>query len=186
MLLPDFKIKELAERGMIDPFVDHSVSHQHGRKVMSFGLSSYGYDMRLADEFKVFVPGRGEPAEIDPKNFNAKNVLDFKGQRCTIPPNSFVLARSMEYWKIPPDVLAVCLGKSSYARAGIVVGITPMEPLWRGHLTIEISNTAPAPAVVYANEGIAQALFFQSEPCETAYAAKGGRYQDQQGIVLPR
>lgn len=186
MLLPDYKIRGLAEQGMIEPFVDHQVSHQHGRKVMSFGLSSYGYDMRLADEFKVFVPGRGEPSEIDPKNFNRSNVLDYKGQRCTIPPNSFVLGRSVEYFKIPPDVMCVCLGKSSLARCGIIVNITPLEAAWTGHVTIEISNTAPAPAVVYANEGISQVLFFQSEQCETTYESKGGKYQNQQGIVLPR
>jgi len=186
MLLPDFKIAALAKEGMIDPFEANQISRCHGRKVMSYGVSSYGYDMRLSNEFKVFVPGRGEPSEIDPKNFSTKNVLDYVGNRCVVPPNSFVLGRSVEYFKIPPDVMAICLGKSSYARCGVVVNLTPLEAGWHGHVTIEISNTAPAPAVIYANEGISQVLFFQSEECVTNYEEKGGKYQGQKGIVLPR
>jgi dCTP deaminase len=182
MLLNDRWIKEQAGRGMISPFVPEQVSEG----VISFGLSSYGYDIRVADEFKIFK-GRGVGL-IDPKDLDPRSLEDFKGESCIIPPNSFVLARSVEYLRIPRDVLAICLGKSTLARCGIIVNTTPLEPEWEGYITLEISNTAPLPAKIYANEGIAQVIFLRAEePCSISYADRQGKYQGQsRGIWLPR
>ena len=169
------------EHGMIEPFVDDQVR----AGVVSFGLSSYGYDIRLADEFKIFTNINN--TVIDPKNFDPQSFVDIKKDVCIVPPNSFALARTIEYFRIPRDVLTVCLGKSTYARCGIIVNVTPFEPEWEGHVTIEISNTTPLPAKIYANEGIAQVLFFQSdEPCERSYADKKGKYLKQTGVTLPK
>ena len=166
---------------MIDPFVDDQVR----AGVISYGLSSYGYDIRVADDFKVFTNVYG--SIVDPKNFDPKSFVDMRTDVCVIPPNSFALARTIEYFRIPRDVLTVCLGKSTYARCGIIVNVTPFEPEWEGYVTIEISNTTPLPAKIYANEGIAQVLFFQSdEPCAKSYADKKGKYQAQQGLTLPK
>ncbi len=181
-LKPDHWIRKMAlEHGMIEPFVDRQV--QEG--VISYGLSSYGYDIRVADEFKIFT--NVFSSVVDPKGFDPRSMVDFKGDVCIIPPNSFALARSVEYFRIPRNVLTVCLGKSTYARCGIIVNVTPFEPEWEGYVTLEISNTTPLPAKIYANEGIAQVLFFEAdEECEVSYADKKGKYQRQQGIVLPR
>ena len=169
------------EHGMIEPFEDRQVREG----VVSYGLSSYGYDIRVADEFKVFT--NINSTVVDPKNFDARSFVDMKTDVCIIPPNSFALARTLEYFRIPRDVLTVCVGKSTYARCGLIVNVTPFEPEWEGYVTLEISNTTPLPARVYANEGIAQVLFFQSdEPCEISYADKKGKYQRQQGLTLPR
>ncbi len=168
------------EHGMIEPFVEGQVR----QGVISYGLSSYGYDMRVADEFKVFTNVFN--VIVDPKNFSERSFVDIKADHCDIPPNSFALARSVEQFKIPKNVLCIVMGKSSYARCGISVNITPLEPAWEGFVTIEISNTTPLPARIYANEGIGQVLFFESdEACEISYADKKGKYQRQQGIVLP-
>ena len=181
-LKPDHWIRRLAqERGMIEPFEDHQVRNG----VISYGLSSYGYDIRVADEFKIFT--NVFSAVVDPKHFDPKSMVDFKGDVCVIPPNSFALARTVEYFRIPRTVLTVCLGKSTYARCGIIVNVTPFEPEWEGFVTLEISNTTPLPARIYANEGIAQVLFFEAdEVCEISYADKKGKYQKQQAIVLPK
>jgi dCTP deaminase len=153
--------------------------------VISYGLSSYGYDVRIADEFKIFT--NINTTIVDPKNFDVKSLVDFKGDICIIPPNSFALGRSVEYFRIPRTVMTICLGKSSYARCGIITNVTPFEPEWEGFVTLEISNTTPLPARIYANEGIAQVLFFESdEACETSYADKRGKYQRQQGITIPK
>jgi len=153
--------------------------------VISYGVSSYGYDVRVGDEFKVFTNVYN--TLVDPKNFDSKSFVDITGEVCIIPPNSFALASTIEYFRIPRDVLTVCLGKSTYARCGIIVNVTPFEPEWEGHVTIEISNTTPLPAKIYANEGIAQVLFFQSdEPCAKSYKDKKGKYQAQRGVTLPR
>jgi dCTP deaminase len=169
--------------GMIEPFVDHQVRDG----LISFGLSSYGYDIRVAQEFKIFTPGLGDLTVVDPKKFDTRAMVDFRGDVCIIPPNSFALARSVEYFRVPADVLCICLGKSTYARCGIIVNITPFEPGWEGFVTLEISNTTPLPAKIYAGEGIAQVLFFVGdEPCELSYADRKGKYQGQQSIVLPR
>jgi dCTP deaminase len=169
------------EHGMIEPFVDSQV--QAG--VVSYGLSSYGYDIRVADEFKVFT--NINSTVVDPKHFDPRSFVDIKGETCIVPPNSFALARTIEYFRIPRDVLTVCLGKSTYARCGIIVNVTPFEPEWEGTVTLEISNTTPLPARIYSNEGIAQVLFFQSdEPCERSYADKKGKYLKQQGVTLPK
>jgi len=175
-------IKKMAlETGMIDPFEDRQVR----AGVISYGLSSYGYDIRVADEFKVFT--NINSTVVDPKNFDARSFVDVRADVCIIPPNSFALAKTVEYFRIPRDVLTVCVGKSTYARCGLIVNVTPFEPEWEGFVTLEISNTTPLPAKVYANEGIAQVLFFQSdEPCEVSYADKKGKYQKQQGLTLPR
>ncbi len=168
---------------MIEPFVDHQVRDG----MISYGLSSYGYDIRVADEFKIFTPGLGDLTVVDPKCFDTRAMVNFKGDVCVIPPNSFALGRSVEYFRIPRNVLCICLGKSTYARCGIIVNITPFEPEWEGYVTLEISNTTPLPAKIYANEGIAQVLFFEAdEECEVSYADKRGKYQSQHGIVLPR
>ena len=175
-------IRKMAlEHGMIEPFVDAQVR----AGVVSFGLSSYGYDIRVADEFKVFT--NINSTVIDPKNFDPLSFVDIKSDVCIVPPNSFALARTIEYFRIPRDVLTVCLGKSTYARCGIIVNVTPFEPEWEGFVTLEISNTTPLPAKIYANEGLAQVLFFQSdEPCERSYADKKGKYQKQIGVTLPK
>jgi dCTP deaminase len=175
-------IKKMAlEHGMIEPFEDRQVR----AGVISYGLSSYGYDIRVADEFKVFT--NINSTVVDPKDFDARSFVDIKADVCIIPPNSFALAKTVEYFRIPRDVLTVCVGKSTYARCGLIVNVTPFEPEWEGFVTLEISNTTPLPAKVYANEGISQVLFFQSdEPCEVSYADKRGKYQKQQGLTLPR
>ena len=169
------------EHHIVEPFVDEQVRSG----VISYGLSSYGYDIRVADEFKVFTNIYN--TVVDPKNFDPKSFVDIKADVCIIPPNSFALASTTEYFRIPRDILTVCLGKSTYARCGIIVNVTPFEPEWEGHVTIEISNTTPLPAKIYANEGIAQVLFFQSdEPCARSYKDKKGKYQAQRGVTLPR
>jgi dCTP deaminase len=166
---------------MIEPFEDRQVR----KGVVSYGLSSYGYDIRVADEFKVFT--NINSTVVDPKQFDERSFVDIKADICIIPPNSFALAKTVEYFRIPRDVLTVCVGKSTYARCGLIVNVTPFEPEWEGYVTLEISNTTPLPAKVYANEGISQVLFFQSdEPCEVSYADKKGKYQGQQGLTLPR
>jgi dCTP deaminase len=169
------------DHGMIEPFVDTQVS----AGIVSYGLSSYGYDIRVADEFKIFTNINN--TVIDPKAFDPRSFVDVKADVCIVPPNSFALARTIEYFRIPRDVLTVCLGKSTYARCGIIVNVTPFEPEWEGFVTLEISNTTPLPAKIYANEGIAQVLFFQSdEVCERSYADKKGKYQQQTGVTLPK
>ena len=175
-------IKQMAlEHRMIEPFEDRQVR----AGVISYGLSSYGYDIRVADEFKVFT--NINSTVVDPKNFDARSFVDVKADVCIIPPNSFALSKTVEYFRIPRDVLTVCVGKSTYARCGLIVNVTPFEPEWEGYVTLEISNTTPLPAKVYANEGIAQVLFFQSdEVCEVSYADKKGKYQKQQGLTLPK
>ena len=175
-------IKKMAlEHGMIEPFVER----QTRTGVVSFGVSSYGYDVRVGDEFKVFTNVFN--TVVDPKQFDPRSFVDIKADVCIIPPNSFALASTIEYFRIPRDILTVCLGKSTYARCGIIVNVTPFEPEWEGHVTIEISNTTPLPAKIYANEGVAQMLFFESdEVCETSYRDRGGKYQGQKGVTLPK
>ncbi|MBK2095033.1 dCTP deaminase [Francisella philomiragia] len=179
-------IKKMSqEHNMIEPFEAGQIKVSNNQKIVSYGTSSYGYDVRCADEFKIFT--NINSSIVDPKNFNDKNFVDFKGDVCIIPPNSFALARTVEKFKIPRDTLVVCLGKSTYARCGIIVNVTPLEPEWEGYVTLEFSNTTPLPAKIYANEGVAQMLFFQSdEVCETSYADKGGKYQGQVGVTLPK
>ena len=181
-LKPDHWIEKMAlEHKMIEPYEKNQVRDH----VISYGVSSYGYDIRVADEFKIFT--NVHSAIVDPKNFDIKSMVDFKGTECIIPPNSFALARTIEYFRIPRSVLTICLGKSTYARCGIIVNVTPFEPEWEGFVTLEISNTTPLPAKIYANEGIAQVLFFEAdEECRTSYADKKGKYQKQQDIVLPK
>jgi dCTP deaminase len=181
-LKSDGWIKRMArEKKMIDPFVDAQVR----KGVISYGVSSYGYDIRVANEFKIFT--NLNSTIVDPKNFDVRSMVDFVGDVCTIPPNSFALARTVEYFRIPRSVLTICVGKSSYARCGIIVNVTPFEPEWEGFVTLEISNTTPLPARIYANEGIAQVIFLEGdEECEVSYADKKGKYQAQQTIVLPR
>ena len=179
---PDRWITQMArEQGMIEPYE----SSQVREGVISYGVSSYGYDIRVADEFKIFT--NVHSAIVDPKNFDPRSMVDFKGEVCVIPPNSFALARTVEYFRIPRSVLTICVGKSTYARCGIIVNVTPFEPEWEGYVTLEISNTTPLPAKIYANEGIAQVLFFESDSvCDVSYADKKGKYQKQQSIVLPK
>ena len=180
---PDTWIRRMArEHQMIDPFVDDQVSEG----IISYGVSSYGYDLRVTDEFKIFTNVRS--TVVDPKSFDENTmVVDYQGNECIIPPNSFALARSLEYFRIPRNVLVICLGKSTYARCWIITNVTPLEPEWEGHVTLEISNTTPLPARIYANEGIAQLLFFEGDPvCETSYADRKGKYQSQTGITAPR
>jgi dCTP deaminase len=177
------------ERGMIDPFVDNKIQQvdAHGKRVISYGVSSYGYDMRVAPEFKIFTNVLS--AIVDPKDFDSKSFVEFEGPICIVPPNSFALARSVEYFRIPREVLTICVGKSTYARCGIITNVTPFEPEWEGHVTLEISNTTPLPARIYANEGICQVLFFEADAddiCETSYADKAGKYQRQVGVTLPK
>jgi len=184
MIKNDRWIRMMATRHnppMIEPFEEKQIREG----VISYGVSSYGYDIRIADEFKIFT--NINTAIVDPKDFDNKSFVDFKGDVCIIPPNSFALGRSVEYFRIPRNVMTVCLGKSTYARCGIITNVTPFEPEWEGYVTIEISNTTPLPARIYANEGIAQVLFFESdEPPEVSYADKKGKYQAQKGITLPR
>ena len=171
--------------GMIEPFQESQVRTRGGERLISFGVSSYGYDVRCADEFKIFT--NINSAMVDPKSFDSRSFVDFKGDVCIIPPNSFCLARTVEYFRIPRDVLTICLGKSTYARCGIIVNVTPLEPEWEGHVTLEFSNTTPLPAKIYANEGVAQFLFLQSdEQCETSYADRAGKYMKQKGVTLPK
>lgn len=188
-------IREQGEAGMIMPFEPGQVRTRQvpgferlevvEEKVISYGTSSYGYDIRCADDFKIFT--NINSTVVDPKAFDLGNFVEFHGGECIIPPNSFALARSVEWFKIPRDVLVVCLGKSTYARCGIIVNVTPLEPEWEGFITLEFSNTTPLPAKIYANEGCAQLLFLQSdETCETSYADRGGKYQGQTGVTLPR
>jgi dCTP deaminase len=174
------------EHGMIEPFADRQTKRlENGLGVISYGLSSYGYDLRVSREFKVFTNIFN--TVVDPKNFDPQSLVDMQTDVCIIPPNSFALARSVEYFRIPRDVLTVCLGKSTYARCGIIVNVTPFEPEWEGHVTLEISNTTPLPAKIYANEGLAQVVFFLAgEVCETSYADRGGKYMRQTGITIPR
>ncbi|MGH7395963.1 MAG: dCTP deaminase [Candidatus Rokuibacteriota bacterium] len=181
MIKSDRWIRRLAlEKGMIKPFEDRQVR----KGGISYGLSSYGYDIRIADEFKIFT--NINTTIVDPKRFDPRSFVDYQGEIAVIPPNSFALGRSVEYFKIPRNVLTICVGKSTYARCGIITNVTPFEPEWEGYVTLEISNTTPLPAKIYANEGIAQVLFFESdEACETSYADRQGKYQGQQGIVLP-
>jgi dCTP deaminase len=168
------------EHRMIEPFAEHQV-----RSGISYGVSSYGYDIRVADEFKIFTSVNS--TIVDPKRFDEQSFVDFKGDVCLVPPHSFVLARTVEYFRIPRSVLTLCLGKSTYARCGIIVNVTPFEPEWEGTATLEISNTTPLPAKIYANEGIAQVIFFESdEVCQTSYADKKGKYQAQRAITLPK
>lgn len=180
-------IRQMAtEHEMIAPFEPSQVRHnERGQKIVSYGTSSYGYDVRCANEFKVFT--NVHSAIVDPKNFDEKSFIDIVGDECIIPPNSFALARTVEYFKIPRDVLTICLGKSTYARCGIIVNVTPLEPEWEGHVTLEFSNTTNLPARIYAGEGVAQMLFLQSdEVCEVSYKDRGGKYQGQTGVTLPR
>lgn len=178
-IMNDRWIKEQAKKGMIENFADHSPKGQ-----ISYGISSYGYDVRVSNEFKVFTNVNG--CVVDPKNFNPDSLVTKNTNECLIPPNSFALARTIEYFRLPEDVLVICLGKSTYARCGIIINVTPLEPGWCGHVTLEISNTTPLPAKIYAEEGLAQFLFFKGHPCETTYADRKGKYMNQTGITLPR
>lgn len=179
---PDKWIRKMAvEHRMIEPFVDSQIRDN----AISFGLSSYGYDMRISDEFRIFTNINN--TIVDPKNFDSRSFVVFKGDVCIIPPNSFALARTVEYIRIPRNIMTICVGKSTYARCGIITNVTPLEPGWEGHVTLEVSNTTPLPAKIYANEGIAQILFFESdEQCEISYADKRGKYQGQTGVTLPK
>jgi dCTP deaminase len=194
---PDSWIRRMAlEHGMIEPFADRQVRRQPaadaseagappGPALISYGLSSYGYDLRVSDEFKVFTNVHN--TVVDPKQFDPKSFVDFKADTCIVPPNSFALARSVEYFRIPRNILTICLGKSTYARCGIIVNVTPFEPEWEGHVTLEISNTTPLPAKIYANEGLAQVIFLEAtSPCEVSYADRQGKYMKQRGITVPR
>ena len=175
-----------AEHGMIEPFAAEQVKvDAQGNRVVSFGTSSYGYDIRCSNEFKIFT--NVHSSVVDPKHFDAKSLVDFVGDVCVIPPNSFALARTMEYFRIPRRVLTICVGKSTYARCGIIVNVTPFEPEWEGHATLEFSNTTTLPARIYAGEGVAQVIFLEAdEECETSYGDRGGKYQGQTGVTLPR
>jgi len=180
-------IREMSEKhGMIEPYAENQVRYDvNGEKLISYGVSSYGYDVRCAREFKVFT--NVHSAIVDPKNFDDRSFIDIESDVCIIPPNSFALARTIEYFRIPRNVLTVCLGKSTYARCGIIVNVTPLEPEWEGHVTLEFSNTTNLPARIYAGEGVAQMLFFESdEVCETSYKDRGGKYQGQTGVTLPK
>ena len=179
---PDHWIRRMCrEHKMIEPYEEKQVREG----VISYGLSSYGYDIRVADEFKIFT--NVNSTVVDPKKVDPASMVDFRGPVCIVPPNSFALARTVEYFRIPRDVLVVCVGKSTYARCGIIVNVTPLEPEWEGHVTLEFSNTTPLPARVYANEGVAQVIFIESdEPCETSCRDRGGKYQGQKGVTLPR
>lgn len=179
-------IRRMAEEhDMISPFEPQQVRQEDGSRIVSYGTSSYGYDVRCANEFKIFT--NINSSIVDPKDFDAGSFVDVESDVCIIPPNSFALARTVEYFKIPRDVLTICLGKSTYARCGIIVNVTPLEPEWEGHVTLEFSNTTPLPAKIYANEGVAQMLFLQGdEVCETSYKDRDGKYQGQTGVVVPR
>ncbi len=174
-----------ADHNMIEPFVHDQVREVDDQRVISYGTSSYGYDVRCAADFKVFT--NINSAIVDPKQFDESSFVDKRSDICIIPPNSFALARTVEYFRIPRTVLTICLGKSTYARCGIIVNVTPLEPEWEGHVTLEFSNTTPLPAKIYANEGVAQMIFFESdEVCETSYLERGGKYQGQRGVTLPK
>ena len=179
-------IRAMAEsHGMIEPFEPGQVRERDGGRVISFGTSSYGYDIRCAGEFKIFT--NINSAVVDPKNFDDSSFVDLRADVCIIPPNSFALARTVEYFRIPRNVLTICLGKSTYARCGIIVNVTPLEPEWEGHVTLEFSNTTPLPAKIYADEGVAQVLFFESdEGCEVSYRDRAGKYMKQRGVTLPK
>jgi len=179
---PDHWIERMAtEHGMIEPFEKKNIS----QSVISYGLSSYGYDLRVASEYKIFTNVNN--SIVDPKNWDPQSFIDFTGEICIVPPNSFALARSVEYFRIPRNILTICLGKSTYARCGIIVNVTPFEPEWEGHVTLEISNTTPLPAKIYSNEGLCQVIFFESdEPCSVSYKDKQGKYQGQRGITLAK
>ncbi len=185
-ILPDHAIRHLCEtQNMIHPFHEKLQRDLAGNKILSYGLSSYGYDARCAPEWMIFT--NIDSAIVDPKNFTEKSFVERSGDVCIIPPNSFVLTRTVEYFRIPTDVLVICIGKSTYARCGLIVNVTPLEPGWEGYVTLEISNTTPLPARIYANEGIAQFLFFKgSSPCEVNYADRDGKYQNQRGVTLPK
>ena len=182
----DLWIRRMAEQHkMIEPFESGQVRYEDGEKLISYGTSSYGYDVRCSREFKVFT--NINSATVDPKAFDSNSFVDVESDVCVIPPNSFALARTVEYFRIPRNVLTICLGKSTYARCGIIVNVTLLEPEWEGHVTLEFSNTTTLPAKIYANEGVAQMLFFESdEVCETSYADRGGKYQGQTGVTLPK
>ena len=174
-----------AEHGLIEPFEANQIRELNGERVISFGTSSYGYDIRCAPEFKVFT--NINSAIVDPKNFDSESFVDVNNDVCIIPPNSFALARTVEFFRIPRTVLTICLGKSTYARCGIIVNVTPLEPEWEGYVTLEFSNTTPLPAKIYANEGVAQVIFLESdEACEVSYSDRGGKYQHQRGVTLPK
>ena len=179
-------IRRMAEaHGMIEPFEASQVKSNGNGPIVSYGTSSYGYDIRCSNEFKIFT--NINSAVVDPKNFAANSFVDFRGDVCIIPPNSFALARTIEHFRVPRNVLVLCLGKSTYARCGIIVNVTPLEPEWEGHVTLEFSNTTPLPARIYANEGVAQVIFLESdEVCETSYRDRGGKYQGQRGVTLPK
>ena len=178
-------IRRMAAQGMIEPFEAGQVRSVDGQKIVSYGTSSYGYDIRCAAEFKIFT--NINSTIVDPKSFDPNSFVDFRGDVCIIPPNSFALARTVEYFRIPRNVLVACLGKSTYARCGIIVNVTPLEPEWEGNVTLEFSNTTPLPAKIYANEGVAQVIFFESdEVCAVSYKDRGGKYQGQQGVTLPK
>ena len=178
-------IRRMAAQGMIEPFEPTQVRSVDGRRVVSYGTSSYGYDIRCAPEFKIFT--NINSTIVDPKAFDPNSFVDVRSDVCIVPPNSFALARTIEYFRIPRNVLTICLGKSTYARCGIIVNVTPLEPEWEGHVTLEFSNTTPLPARIYANEGCAQVIFIESdEVCETSYRDRGGKYQGQTGVTLPK
>ena len=181
-------IRRMAEQhAMIAPFEPNQIKEVNGRQVVSYGTSSYGYDIRCSDEFKLFTDIN--TTIVDPKNFDPKSFVDVKGSSCIIPPNSFALARTVEHFRIPRNVLTICLGKSTYARCGIIVNVTPLEPEWEGFVTLEFSNTTPLPARIYANEGVAQVIFLEADTndvCETSYRDRGGKYQGQRGVTLPK
>jgi dCTP deaminase len=182
----DSWIRRMADESkMIEPFEAEQISSMGGNRIISYGTSSYGYDIRCSDEFKIFT--NINSAVVDPKNFDESSFVDYQGDVCIIPPNSFTLARTIEYFRIPRNVLTICLGKSTYARCGIIVNVTPFEPEWEGYVTLEFSNTTPLPAKIYANEGVAQVIFFEAdEPCEVSYKDRRGKYQGQTGVTLPR
>jgi len=178
-------IRRMAQKGMIEPFEPNQIRNSTNGKIISYGTSSYGYDVRCANEFKIFT--NINSTIVDPKNFDSGSFVDLVADVCIIPPNSFALARTVEYFRIPRNVLTICVGKSTYARCGIIVNVTPLEPEWEGHVTLEFSNTTPLPAKIYANEGVAQMLFFESdEVCEISYKDRGGKYQGQTGVTLPK
>jgi dCTP deaminase len=184
-VLSDFEITDLSKKGMISPFQEEQVRNIKGNKIISYGVSSYGYDARVADEFKIFTNINN--SIVDPKNFDNESFVSKKSSECIIPPNSFALARTVEYFKIPRDTLVICLGKSTYARCGIIVNVTPLEPEWEGHVTLEFSNTTTLPAKIYANEGVCQFIFLKgNSSCKTSYKDKGGKYQFQSGVTIPR
>jgi dCTP deaminase len=185
MILADHQIRTRAQAGMIEPFVDGQVRQDaQGERIISYGLSSFGYDLRAAPSFRIFTNVFN--TVVDPKNFDPKSLVEHEGDTCIIPPNSFVLTHSVEYLRIPDDVMVVAVGKSSYARCGLILNVTPLEPGWEGHVTLEVSNTTPLPARVYANEGIVQLLFFKGERPDITYRDRGGKYQGQTGVTLPR